>query len=73
MLQDLLTKERTMKRLCRQDLKKAQDELTSLCEKKKKDDEHCVVAVTKIEEFKGKYRDAQSKITNLEANLETSN
>lgn len=60
-----------MKHIFRQDLKKAKEELTSLKDRKKIDDERYKAAVARIKEFKVKHRDAVDKITTLEADLET--
>lgn len=70
MLQDSVSKERTVKRQFRKDLEKARAELKFLKDKKELDDKRCEEAVCKIEEFKGKHLDALEKVTSLENELE---
>lgn len=69
MLESVLINEKTAKAQYQQDLKLAQEELKRVQQQQKLDNERCLEAMSIMEGFKRKYKDAQGKIKELEKDL----
>lgn len=71
MLNVLLSKEKIVKAQICQDLQKAHEEMKKLQDQQQENNKRYLKAANIVEEFRGKYNDAQNKVKEWEAKLET--